>query len=291
MCLSISLSKQRHSPATILGETIKGEPDCEDSTVKIAEKKIESDDEAEARRVELEKRRRKIEAKGPLTQKWYKSKQSNLSPNQKRILREHFPTYGIQLVYGETIKLDFCNKTAKLVLDIGFGLGDSLIGMAQSRPNDCFIGCELHKAGIAQALQRVVQGNLTNVRIIKADVSMLLEGGYMPDDSLDEICVFFPDPWVNAERDIQKRVIRETLLSLFERKLKQGAMLRIATDVQDYANYVQKLMEDRKGWSLISSTTHLPCQNGPIGRPITRYEERAISLGHTVTDFEYLFDN
>jgi len=232
-------------------------------------------------------------SKGPLTQRWYKEKQSFVSPNQKRILREHWSTYGLDLKYGvalEPLDGEINGNGSKLVLDIGFGLGDSLLYAAKQRPDDFIIGVEIHRAGIAQAIGRMIEGNVTNARIIRADVTMLLEGGggWIKQSSIDEINVFFPDPWANAERDTQKRVIRESMLLLFEQKLKStGAVLRFASDVHEYALYVEQLLECRPGWSRTFKSIHPPGQGLPSYRTETMYERKAASLGHSVYDYEF----
>lgn len=250
----------------------------------------------------IERRQRKDEIKKsmPLSQAWYKAKQINLSKAQKRAINDWFPLYGIKLEYGTVLDPQTLfprqeqqqTTPLKVILDIGFGLGDSITGMANARRDcDCvFMGCEIHKAGVASALAKIHQLNLTNVKLIRADVSMLLDG-YLIDHCLDEVCVFFPDPWPNTERDGERRVIRKQTVDRLMRKLKPKGLLRIATDVSDYAQHVRDVMAGFSSeFQLVVDNEHPPCVNGPSTRPVTKYEKRAAELGNMVWDFEYRYE-
>ena len=168
------------------------------------------------RNAELVRRRKKdqICKSMPRSQKWFKAKQQHVSPNQKRIFNEYWPIYGINLKYGTKVVPHelFPNISASfatpVVLDIGFGTGDSLVGMSQKNKNKIYLGCEIHRAGISTALGNITALGIENVKLIRADVTMLLET-YLTDRCLDEVCIFFPDPWVNVERDGGRRVVRK----------------------------------------------------------------------------------
>lgn len=170
----------------------------------------------DARQTEWKKRKRKenICKSMPRSQKWFKAKQQHVSPNQKRLYNEHWPTYGINLKYGSKLIPSevFSNISASaatpVVLDIGFGTGDSIIGMSQQNEDKIYLGCEIHRAGISIVLGNVSSLGIKNVRLIRADITMLLET-YLTDTCLDEVCIFFPDPWPNTERDGERRVVRK----------------------------------------------------------------------------------
>jgi tRNA (guanine-N7-)-methyltransferase len=254
-------------------------------------------DEDERKR-EWERRLRKDERckAMPLSQRWYKNMQQNLSTNQKRLLREFWPIFGIDLIYGSVIDFATIRATVEtpyqitndVVLDIGFGLGDSITQMAYKHPEKLYIGCEIHRAGLASAIDKALALKLTNMKLVKADITMLLSG-YVPDSSLSEVCVYFPDPWPNVDRDGGRRVIRQDILDLLSKLMKDGAVLRIATDVEDYASYVRDIMNQQKAFQLLNEVCHPPCVGGPDYRPVTKYERRAIELGHQIWDFEYKY--
>lgn len=226
----------------------------------------------------------------PLSQRWYKAQQQHVSKAQKKVLRELWPIFGIDLVFNETIDGSFksfygeiyikpveicilpvpsqfytAGSDSYIVLDIGFGTGESICQMANRVENSkkLFIGCEIYRAGLASALaltrqkidsqfatqiefplssaiKRCLQES-TNIRLIRADATLLFERHLSPS-CLNEICVFFPDPWPNIPRDLQRRVVRLHMLDLFARALRPGGLLRIATDVEEYATYVRRVV-------------------------------------------------
>ena len=232
----------------------------------------------------------------PLTQKWYRDKQLHVSRAQKRAIQLHWSTVGIHLDFGRVLNLTTCfgRPFERYVLDIGFGSGESLVGMAQRHRSTGFLGCEIHRAGIGSALIKMHGDDsdpLENIRLIRSEVAVLLERHLAPA-CLDEICVFFPDPWPNLERDGERRVIRASMLPLFERALRSGGVVRVATDVEDYALHTAAVFSDSGAssrWQCLMSAKHEPCVGGPFDRPVTRYEERAKDLGNSVWDFRYRF--
>jgi len=240
----------------------------------------------------IDRRQRKDAEKKrmPLSQAWYKAKQINLSKNQKRLMNDLFPVHGIVLHYGEVLSLEkIFPDNNKVTLDIGFGMGDSIVGMAlnhREESNHVFIGCEIHKAGIASVLGKIQEHELTTIKLIRADISMLLEHHLKPH-CLDEVCIYFPDPWPNTERDGERRVVRKQIIDLLSKKMKSKGKLRIATDVKDYAQHVTTVMMTFPQFHLNYESEHIQCQDGPSWRPITKYESRAVELGNKVWDFEY----
>ena len=257
----------------------------------------------EAAQVEVSVSRRltkeRVKRSMPLTQAWYKQKQINLSKNQRRLLTELFPLYGITLRFVNGTKEVvnplsdglFPHPPHHVVLDIGFGLGDSLIAMASEDKAHAtaFLGVEIHKAGIASALGRIRDLGLTNVKLVRADVALLFDGFLVAEPCIDVACVFFPDPWPNAERDGERRVIRRDVVDQLKRRLKSGGLLRVATDVGDYADHVRAVMANETDFRLVAECVHPPCVNVPPYRPVTKYERRAADLGHpSVWDFEYV---
>jgi len=266
----------------------------------------------------------------PLSQRWYKARQQHISKSQKKALRELWPIYGIDLKFNKTIDIhlnDFFNKrntSTYIVLDIGFGNGESTCGMAGMSTNTdkLFIGCEIYRAGLANALLTITAplahhhnetehcisaAAIDNIRLIRADVTILFES-HLSENSLNEICVFFPDPWPNSERDLQRRVIRLHMLDLFAKTLKPSGLLRIATDAEEYAQHVKSTVllwnenqhlslqtTNRDGnesvtcqqWQLVNELNHPAGLNGPSYRPVTHYERKAAEAGRPVVDLEY----
>jgi len=200
--------------------------------------------------------------------------------------------FGITLKYG--VPLDPSGERDKVVLDIGFGLGDSLIYLAERHRDVAnVLGIELLQSGVAQALERIQSHGLDNCKIVRCDVLLLLQQNLV-DDCLDEVYVLFPDPWPNESRDSQRRVIRRDIVSLLERKLKkkETSRLYVATDVEEYSEYVRALLATMPKWSLVSFSVSEPGERGGdvdpgIWPPPTKYELRAKELQHKVYHHVY----
>ncbi|KAJ1430934.1 putative methyltransferase-domain-containing protein [Ochromonadaceae sp. CCMP2298] len=269
----------------------------------------------DARAQELQKRlnRKKRRNEMPLSQSWYKARQAHISKNQKRALFSLWPQYGVDLKFNVSLDLPSLFPLAEpfTVLDIGFGAGESVHGLAKLFPDRQFIGCEIHRAGIASALLRVNDSSLSNVKLIRSDATVLLES-HIGTSSLDEICVFFPDPWPNSDRDAERRIIRPHMLRQFERVLKPAGSVFIATDVEDYAAHVERTFaySESYRWELVGSLQHaagvrgngdvdgaicVEAESGSVQpiedrfsrRPVTKYERKAGEEGRGVWEFEY----
>ena len=224
----------------------------------------------------------------PTSARWYKEKQSFLSPRQRRLIRQLFPKYGQVLRFGE-VPLPV-PPSSRAILEIGFGNGYSLLHHLKTDPSCYVIGCELLQAGIAQVLEGLVNNSISpdRVKIARCDVALLLQR-HLVDSCLDEAYILFPDPWPSPS-DHCRRVVRADLVELIAAKLKPGGKLRVATDVADYAEWVWSVMGaqevgvwDRSSFRRVESA---PLE-GPTYRATTRYEERALTLGHRVWDFEF----
>ena len=171
----------------------------------------------------------------PYTQKWYRDKQRFISKAQKKALNDYFDLYGIELKYGDILDLNEYNYQ-KVILDIGFGIGDSLIESAADNLNDFYFGCEVMRSGVAQAIQKLAELDppLKNCKVARIDATKLIEK-HINKNSLDRVHVYFPDPWINEIRDGERRVIRTQMLNLLHQTIKDDGILHIVTDVNDYA--------------------------------------------------------
>lgn len=240
----------------------------------------------------------------PYSQKWYKSKQQHLSRNQKKILTELWPVYGIDLKFNKSFDpskfLNHSSNYNQILLDIGFGSGESILEFSKSNPQVLCIGVEIHKAGISKLLQKIYSYNITNIRIVRADVTLLLNQ-FLSDDSIDFVNVFFPDPWPNEFRDAERRVIRKNLLYVLSTKMKTDGLVRISTDDNNYANHVRGVMKYFENvhrynsfdahvdynWENLYDKEHNATVDIPFWRPITNYELKAANASRRVWDFEY----
>jgi tRNA (guanine-N7-)-methyltransferase len=205
------------------------------------------------------------------------------TPAQERALSELWPNFGIEL--GETA-LDLSAvfaRDARRCLEIGFGVGEVIGALAQSSPHIDYLGIEVHRAGIGRLLLRAELEKLTNLRIICGDAVDVLRD-HIKDQSLDEMLVFFPDPW-HKKRHHKRRLIDASFISMAAAKLRSGGILRMATDWQAYAE--QMLAVGNASGELQSLSRDLTYVDRPQFRPATRFERRGERLGHGVWDLAY----
>lgn len=173
------------------------------------------------------------------------------------------------------------NRMAPTILEIGFGMGEATAHIASVRPHDNFLCCEVHAPGVGALLKRAGEQGLTNVRIIQHDAVEVLDN-MLADQSLDGIHIFFPDPWHKARHN-KRRLIQTPFVQKLVSKLKVGGYLHAATDWQ---NYAEQILEVMQGEHPLTNTSTNP--NGyadkPSYRPLTKFENRGIKLGHNVWD-------
>lgn len=209
----------------------------------------------------------------------YVLRQGRLTEAQQRALNEGMPTYGV--LYQEK-RLDlaalFGRNDSKKILEIGFGMGDSTAKIAQNQPENDFIGVEVHTPGIGSLLKLIQESGLTNVRVIQHDAVEVLNH-MIEDSSLDGVHIFFPDPW-HKKRHHKRRLIQAGFVSLLCRKLKSRGYLHVATDWQEYAEGVLQVLTAEP--ELRNSSEGFALK--PEYRPLTKFENRGIRLGHGVWD-------
>lgn len=228
----------------------------------------------------------------PLSQKWYRCKQKTITKRQRKAYQDLWPRYGIEFKYNTTFDLIEIFPTnqsyRRAILDIGFGTGDSLLYTALTQTDAVCIGCDLHRAGIAQAMARLHEHQVTNTRIVRGDASVVVSQ-HMASHSLDEIHVYFPDPWPDVERDVNRRIIRPNMVTEFARILRHGGLLRLTTDVEAYAEYAQAVFASHQNhWTLSGLHRSEPSLYRPVShRPITKYCQKALEEARPIIDMEF----
>lgn len=207
-------------------------------------------------------------------------REGRLTPGQQRAIETLWAEFGID---PEVVFLEFedlFGRSAPLILEIGFGNGESLIAMAQISPDIDFLGIEVHRPGLGHLLIRAEALGLSNLRVMCADAVEVLKH-QIPDTSLDRIQIFFPDPWPK-KRHHKRRLIQPDFASLLVRKLKPGALLHLATDWEDYALHMLKVLETTGG--LVNTAGNSRFAARPDYRPTTKFERRGERLGHRAWD-------
>ncbi len=178
-------------------------------------------------------------------------------------------------------------RSARLVVEIGFGMGASFIEMASHDPLSDYLGIEVHPPGVGSCLKLIEEHELTNVRIVQFDAFEVLKHCLKPQ-SVDVLQIFFPDPWPK-KRHVKRRLINsEFIADLVKPVLKKGGEIRMATDWEDYAEQMLEVMSSAEGFSNTAADgKYIP---RPDWRPLTKFEKRGESLGHGVWDLVFKRD-
>lgn len=202
---------------------------------------------------------------------------------QQRALDKLWPAYGVDLGDGPLILDDVFGRRAERVLEIGFGDGENLLTLATRHPERDFLGIEVHGAGIGRTLNEAKMRGLTNLRVIRHDAVEVLEGN-LPAASIDEVLIFFPDPWPKT-RHRRRRLVQPDVAELLARVLKPAGVLRLATDWENYAEHMIEVLDACGG--LVNAAGPGGFVARPEDRPVTKFERRGERLGHRIADLEY----
>jgi tRNA (guanine-N7-)-methyltransferase len=207
-------------------------------------------------------------------------------PGQQRALAELGPRY---LLPFQAMPLDVnaaFGRSAPLLLEIGFGMGDATAQVAAARPGHDLLGVEVHTPGVGALLKRIGELGLANVRIVQHDAVEVLQQMIAPA-SLAAVHVWFPDPWHKA-RHHKRRLIQPPFVELLTSRLAPGGVLHCATDWQHYAEQMLAVLSAAPG---LANSTDSRVAGGyvprPAWRPLTKFEARGQRLGHGVWDLVF----
>jgi tRNA (guanine-N7-)-methyltransferase len=220
-----------------------------------------------------------------LTQRRIRSfvlRQGRLTKGQERALETGLPKFGIP--YAEAVlnfNQLFGRTESKKILEIGFGMGETTAKIAQTLPDCDFIAAEVHTPGVGSLLKLIEENAIPNIRIIQHDVVEVLQH-MVPEASLDGVHIFFPDPW-HKKRHHKRRLIQAEFVKVLCSKLKPRGYLHVATDWQEYAEWVLDLLKAEP--QLQNTATEYA--EKPSYRPLTKFENRGIKLGHGVWDMVF----
>lgn len=210
-------------------------------------------------------------------------RQGRLTQGQQYALENYWERYCLD----PNTEYDFTEvfgRKSPLVVEIGFGNGDSLAQMAAADPHINYIGIEVHRPGVGQLMMKLADQNLSNVRIYCYDAIEILEQRFI-DNSLVGIHLFFPDPWPKKKHH-KRRIVRPDFVELVTKKLKKNGYFHAATDWRHYAESMLMVLATEKG-IVNTSPTNDYCER-PGYRPLTRFEQRGLRLGHGVWDLIFL---
>lgn len=203
----------------------------------------------------------------------------HITDSQRSTRDRLLPMWGIPYA---TEPLDFkriFGREGPIILEIGFGMGETTAEIAQNNPQWNMLGLEVYRPGVGALLNKIEQRGLTNIRVIEHDAVEVL-ANMIPDGRLDGVHIYFPDPWPK-KRHHKRRLIQPPFLSQLVKKLKSGAYLHMATDWPEYATQMLDVCTQE---STLENRAKEGFSPRPDWRPLTKFEARGIRLGNPVAD-------
>ncbi len=212
-------------------------------------------------------------------------REGRISKAQLSAWERLWPIYGLSASDpGYVVFERLFGRMADTVLEIGFGDGYSLAEMAKNAPEKNFIGIEVYRTGVGSLLALIEQHKLSNIRIFCADALEILTNK-IPDNSLATLQLFFADPWPKA-RHHKRRIVQPSFIKLISQKLKNPGICHFATDWMDYAYHMMTVLES-SGY-FVNTCGVGQFTPRPDFRPVTKYEQRGLRLGHQAWDLIFL---
>jgi tRNA (guanine-N7-)-methyltransferase len=208
-------------------------------------------------------------------------RQGRVSNAQRRARETLMPEYGIPFVEN-LLDLDHVfGRSAPRFLEIGFGMGETTAAIAQACPQYDYLAIEVHTPGVGSLLKQIEESRLTNIRIIQHDVVEVLQQ-MLPVRCFDGVHIFFPDPWPKV-RHQKRRLIQPEFVGLLCRHLKSGGVIYAATDWENYARQILEVLSNEPQLA----NTAIDYAPRPEYRPLTKFEQRGLRLGHGVWDLVF----
>ncbi len=206
-------------------------------------------------------------------------RQGRLTPGQQKAFENLWPKFGIDYQPTSLDLPALFGNNNPVILEIGFGNGDSLAEMALAQPDKNFLGIEVHRPGVGHLLIQIDNHELNNVRIISHDAIDVLKN-CIRENSLHGVQLFFPDPW-HKKRHHKRRIVQTGFLDLVSRALQPEGFFHAATDWENYAEHIRDAIRQHPSFSNISDSDYI---ERPDSRPLTKFEQRGHRLGHAVWD-------
>lgn len=211
----------------------------------------------------------------------YVLRQGHLSPAQQRAVDTLMPRYGIAYAAAPLDLTQAFGRAAPKILEIGFGMGDTTAAIAKAHPEQDYLALEVHTPGVGNLLKLIEAEGIGNLRIIRHDAVEVVRD-MIPDGSLDGVHVFFPDPWHKARHN-KRRLLQGPFVDALVQKLKPGGYIHAATDWQDYAEQMLAVFSAEPQLQ----NTCAGYAPRPDYRPLTKFEQRGLRLGHGVWDLVF----
>ena len=207
-----------------------------------------------------------------------------LTPSQQRALKELWPEFGVPFSRDPLQFEALFGRVAPVLLEIGFGNGDTLVQLAAEHPDLDFLGIEVHEPGVGHCLLEARDAGVTNLRLIRHDAVEVLEAMIAPA-SLSRINLYFPDPWPK-KRHHKRRLVQPAFLKLVASRLSPDGTFNVATDWENYAEHIEAVVRESGLFECAEKRVHSGDQ--PLDRPVTKFERRGLRHGHRIHDWRFV---
>lgn len=210
-------------------------------------------------------------------------REGRLTKGQAKAIEDCWPSMGLEHQKSLLDWQQVFGRQAPVVLEIGFGMGKSLVEMASKETDKDFIGIEVHRPGVGACLADAQEHGLKNLRVFEHDAVEVL-ADCVADNSLARVQLFFPDPW-HKKRHHKRRIVQPEFVQKLRAKLAIGGVFHMATDWENYAEHMLEVMSQAEGFKNQSTSgDYVP---RPEQRPLTKFEQRGHRLGHGVWDLMF----
>lgn len=204
-----------------------------------------------------------------------------ITQSQQRALDTLWSDYGIEFSDAPLDLPALFGRSAPVVLEIGFGNGETLVEQAAANPEKDFIGIEVHEPGVGHCLLKADEADVYNLRVIMHDAVEVL-ARQIPPASLARINLYFPDPWPK-KRHHKRRIVQDAFVSLLAGRLARHGTLNVATDWANYAEHIDEVLERSDHFDCSERREH--DGEAPLDRPQTKFERRGLRKGHRIVDW------
>jgi tRNA (guanine-N7-)-methyltransferase len=210
-----------------------------------------------------------------------------LTASQQRALDELWPQFGLAFD-DRPLRFDaLFGRAAPVVLEIGFGNGDTLVQQAAEHPESDFLGIEVHEPGVGHCLLKAREAGITNLRLVRHDAVEVLDV-MIPPGSLARVNLYFPDPWPK-KRHHKRRIVQLPFLDLVADRLVPGGSFNVATDWENYAEHIEANVRESGRFRCAEQRVH--AGDEPLDRPGTKFERRGLRHGHRIWDWRFVRAN
>ena len=210
-------------------------------------------------------------------------RQGRLTKAQARAIDRYWAEFGIDY-RDEPLDLDtLFNRFAPRVLDIGTGMGETTIKLAQANPENDYLAIEVHRPGIGRLLHGIAEHGLTNIRVINQDAVDVINR-QIPEESMTSVYIHFPDPWPK-KRHHKRRLVQPGFINKLTTRMKIEGQLYLATDSPDLAEYMLGVCDAEPGLINLAGRGHFSPR--PLWRPLTKFEQRGLNLDNRVWELIY----